>query len=64
MPAPKPKPSAPSAKGEEPAPSGEKKDTSVVLLAGGKPDKQAHEKEQDRIKGEIDALQLKLVRLF
>ncbi|KAJ3559207.1 hypothetical protein NP233_g11326 [Leucocoprinus birnbaumii] len=69
MPAPKTKSSAPNAKGKAPAangsatpvPTGEKKDTSeVVLLAGGKPDKAAHEREQDRIQKEIDALQVKL----
>ncbi|KAF5364327.1 hypothetical protein D9756_000619 [Leucocoprinus leucothites] len=69
MPAPKTKSSAPSFKGKAPAENGlsapasagEKKDTlEVVLLAGGKPDKAAHEKEQDRIQKEIDALQVKL----
>jgi hypothetical protein len=72
MPIPKTKTSAPKtvAKGTASpangtatsASTGEKNDTSgVVLLAGGKPDKQAYEREQNRIKGEIDALQLKLV---
>ncbi|KXN86279.1 hypothetical protein AN958_10141 [Leucoagaricus sp. SymC.cos] len=69
MPVPKSKTNAPNAKGKAPAANGsvapasagEKKDTSeVVLLAGGKPDKQAHEKEQERLKREIDALQVKL----
>lgn len=73
MPIPKTKAAAPNAGGKTSsangsathAPSGEKKDTSeVVLLPGGKPDKQAHEKEQDRIKKEVDALQAKLVCLL
>lgn len=70
MPIPKTKNTAPGAKGKAssangsaaPTSVGEKKDTSeVVLLPGGKPDKQAHEKEQERIKVEIDALHVKLV---
>jgi len=46
-----------------PVPAGEKKDTSreIVFLAGGKPDKGAYEKEQDRIQKEVDVLQGKLV---
>ncbi|KAF9451733.1 nuclear segregation protein Bfr1 [Macrolepiota fuliginosa MF-IS2] len=44
-----------------PTSAGEKKDTSeVALLAGGKPDKPAYEREQNRLKGEIDSLQAKL----
>ncbi|KAK0190914.1 hypothetical protein F5146DRAFT_1223725 [Armillaria mellea] len=45
------------------APSAEKKDTSDPSSHApsiGKPDKKAYEAEQDRIKGEIDALQVKL----
>ncbi|KAK0453668.1 hypothetical protein EV421DRAFT_1765711 [Armillaria borealis] len=45
------------------APSAEKKDTSDPSShapSTGKPDKKAYEAEQDRIKGEIDALQVKL----
>lgn len=51
----------------EPVPAGEKKDTSketVFLLAGGKPDKVAYEKEQDRIQKEVYSLQTKLVSSF
>lgn len=60
--APNAKEKAPSANGSAAPVSGEKTATSeVVLLAGGKPDKQAHEREQGRIKHEIDALQVKLV---
>ena len=46
-----------------PVPEGEKKDTSreIVFLAGGKPDKVAYEKEQDKIQKEVDVLQGKLV---
>ncbi len=47
------------------APLAEKKDTSDPSShapSTGKPDKKAYEAEQDRIKGEIDALQVKLVR--
>lgn len=70
MPAPKIKATTSEAKEKTPhtngsaAPvSGEKKATSeVVLLAGGKPDKQAHEREQEKIKQEVDGLQVKLVR--
>jgi hypothetical protein len=70
MPVPKTKNAAPNGKQKSPAsnsiaapaPAAEKVDTSeVVLLPGGKPDKQAHEKEQDRIKAEVDALQLLMV---
>ncbi|EKM80277.1 hypothetical protein AGABI1DRAFT_113480 [Agaricus bisporus var. burnettii JB137-S8] len=69
MPLPKSKNAATNGKQKTPAPNGaaasspagEKVDTSVVvLLPGGKPDKQAHEKDQDRIKAEIDALQLSM----
>lgn len=72
MPLPKSKNAATNGKQKTPAPNGaaasspagEKVDTSVVvLLPGGKPDKQAHEKDQDRIKAEIDALQLSMVSL-
>jgi len=47
----------------EPVLASEKKDTSrdIVLLAGGKPDKAAYEKEQDIIQKEVDVLQGKLV---
>ncbi|KAJ3835573.1 hypothetical protein EV361DRAFT_845470 [Lentinula raphanica] len=39
----------------------EKKDTSEAPAAsGGKPDKKAYDAEQERLKGEIDALQLKV----
>jgi len=51
----------------EPVTAGEKKDTSketVFLLAGGKPDKVAYEKEQDRIQREVYSLQTKLVSSF
>jgi hypothetical protein len=70
MPVPKSKSAAPNGKQKAPASNGsapptaaaDKVDTSVVLLPGGKPDKQAHETEQDRIKAEVDALQLLMVR--
>jgi hypothetical protein len=41
----------------------DKKDTSdhLASLAAGKPDKKVYDAEQDRIKSEIDALQVKLV---
>lgn len=43
----------------------EKKDTSEVpSVSGGKPDKKAYDIEQERLKGEIDALQVKLVCMF
>lgn len=75
MPAVKTKPSPPtngaSTKGKAVSTNGtttpvstvEKKDTSDALasLAGGKPDKKLHDAEQDRIKAEIDALQVKAV---
>lgn len=38
-------------------------DVSIATLAGGKPDKKAYDAQQDAIKKEIDALQVKLVRL-
>jgi len=49
-----------------PATTFSEKDTSdlVGLVAGGKPDKKLHDIEQGRIKGEIDALQAKLVSKF
>ena len=36
-------------------------DVSIATLAGGKPDKKAYDAQQDAIKKEIDALQVKLV---
>lgn len=39
----------------------EKKDTSEIPT-GGKPDKKLYDAEQERIKGDIDALQVKIVR--
>jgi hypothetical protein len=46
-----------------PVSTSEKKDTLDHLAshATGKPDKKAYDAEQDRIKSEIDALQVKLV---
>ena len=46
-----------------PASTVDKKDTSdhLVSLTAGKPDKKVYDAEQDRIKSEIDALQVKLV---
>ncbi|KAK7470624.1 multicopy suppressor of BFA (Brefeldin A) [Stygiomarasmius scandens] len=38
----------------------DKKDTTDAPATGGRPDKKAYDAEQDRIKGEIDALQVKL----
>lgn len=45
-----------------PVSTADKKDVSDALatLAGGKPDKKAYDAEQDKIKAEIDALQIKL----
>lgn len=47
-----------------PVSTADKKDTSDALasLSGGKPDKKLYDIEQDKIKGEIDALQVKFVR--
>ncbi|KAJ3857418.1 hypothetical protein EV368DRAFT_30302 [Lentinula lateritia] len=43
----------------------EKKDTfEVPSVSGGKPDKKAYDVEQERLKGEIDALQVKLACIF
>jgi hypothetical protein len=36
-------------------------DVTIATLAGGKPDKKAYDAQQDAIKKEIDALQVKLV---
>lgn len=46
-----------------PVSTGDKKDTSdnLTSLAAGKPDKKVYDAEQERIKLEIDALQVKLV---
>ena len=46
-----------------PVSTADKKDVSDALatFAGGKPDKKAYDAEQDKIKVEIDALQIKLV---
>ncbi|KAL0579698.1 multicopy suppressor of BFA (Brefeldin A) [Marasmius crinis-equi] len=72
-PAPKSKPDSSSGKGKTPASTNgtttpvstapsEKKTTSDAPApsAGGKPDKKAYDTEQQRLKGEIDALQVKL----
>jgi len=60
----KPK-TAPSSGTATPVSSVAEKDTSpevaIATLAGGRPDKKLYEAEQERLKKEIDALQLKLV---
>lgn len=38
-------------------------DVTIATLTGGRPDKKAHDAQQEQIKKEIDALQVKLVRM-